>query len=288
MKKAIIFLIFVGPFYMLSQQATKNPNKPEGNVSYLEADMAYISDAVFMGRKDTIEAPYLIASLTYTHKSGLYTSGSLSYLTSPDEGRVDLFTLSGGYDLKKEKFITGISITGYFFNDDSYNVQSSVSSDVSVYAGFDLSLLNAYIMGSMYFSDNDTDIFLGTELNKTIYIDRKNSFYLLPGFGINAGSLNFYNTYYQTQRLGRRKGKNSSGITDPPQNIVIEEADKFVLLDYELSLIAGYEFDNFELAFIPVFAFPQNETTITVDDEILNEELENTFYWSVSLTYKFN
>lgn len=68
--------------------------------SYFSTDIYYVSDAVFMGRKDSVAAPYLYPLLTYHHKSGFYAKGALSYLTKSNENRVDLFLVSGGYDYR--------------------------------------------------------------------------------------------------------------------------------------------------------------------------------------------
>ncbi|MDZ7648540.1 MAG: hypothetical protein U5K54_15875 [Cytophagales bacterium] len=45
-----------------------------------------------------IYQPYLSPALTYYHKSGFYLHSSVSYLTAKGEGRIDMMTLSGGYD----------------------------------------------------------------------------------------------------------------------------------------------------------------------------------------------
>ena len=42
--------------------------------------LAYASDYYFMGRVDSVRAPYLTPSLAYYHKSGLFIKTSLSYL----------------------------------------------------------------------------------------------------------------------------------------------------------------------------------------------------------------
>ena len=95
-------------------------------------NMNFINDAVFMGRKDSIATPYLYPSILYHNKSGLYASGSFSYLTKSSESRIDLFLITAGYDFSIKKLTGDISFTKYFFNDDSYNVISEVEADLNI------------------------------------------------------------------------------------------------------------------------------------------------------------
>ena len=61
---AIVVMSFLFSNLLIGQTdalATQNLKNKE---SYLSADINYISDAVFMGRKDSITAPYLYPSMT--------------------------------------------------------------------------------------------------------------------------------------------------------------------------------------------------------------------------------
>jgi hypothetical protein len=75
-----------------------------------------------MGRADSAKAPYLSPSVGYYHHSGIFVHTSLSYLTAPGEGRIDLITLSAGYEYYGENFLAGISVSEYFFSDYSYAI----------------------------------------------------------------------------------------------------------------------------------------------------------------------
>ena len=113
-----------------------------------------MNDAVFLGRKDSISAPYLYPSITYYNKTGFYTTGSLSYLTKSNESRIDLFLGTVGYGIKSEKFSGDISFTKYFFNTDSYNVISEVEADISATIGYDFDVFNLSLSLTNFFNKN--------------------------------------------------------------------------------------------------------------------------------------
>ena len=89
--------------------------------------VGYSSDYYFMGRADSAKAPYLSPSIGYYHHSGVFARGSFSYLMTPGEGRVDLITLSAGYEYFAENFVAGLSLSEYLFSDDSYAIPSEMS-----------------------------------------------------------------------------------------------------------------------------------------------------------------
>ncbi|WP_372744656.1 hypothetical protein [Lutibacter sp.] len=183
--------------------------KSTKNKSYASLDLNFISNAVFMGRKDSIAAPYLNPSITYHHKSGFYGTGSFSYLTQKDQNRIDLYLLTVGIDYSNTKFYVDVSASKYFFNDESYNVISQVESDISANLKYNLNLFNISLMASNYFSSNNTsDFFLSTAISHD-FVSTNNKFQFSPTIGVHFGSQNFYEAYYvkkQTQNSGTGTG----------------------------------------------------------------------------------
>lgn len=254
-------------------------------ISYLKVGLNYVSDAVFMGRRDTVEIPYFNPSILYQHKSGLFLSGSLSYLSNENAvNRVDLYLISGGYVFESEKLTTGITITSYLFDKESYNVKSSLTTDIGIYTGFLSKIADFYISGNLFMGD-EVDFFAGVEINKNINLI-KNKFYITPSFSVNAGSLQFYNSYYQTQRYGKRNGR-ISGNGTINSSVVINEVKKFEILDLELSGRLTYSFRNFEFGLVPIITIPKNEATILVNNQIEKEKLNTFLFWSAGISYQF-
>jgi len=288
----VLLLLFIDNFTILGQNTSESgePSKSK-DPSYVSLSLNFISDAVYYGRKDSISAPYLYPSITYYNKSGLYVTGSLSYLTKSDEGRVDLFLGTVGYDFTADKFSGDISFTKYFFNTDSYNVISEVEADLTAMAEYDFDVINLGLSLTTFFnSGSSSDFFLSSEISHDFVTDKKD-FQISPTFGVYFGSQNFYEEYYINNRFGSGRGKGSGTGQDSlgttATSVVVNESEKFGLMSFELSVPIWYIADPFIVSFLPVFVIPQNPATLTVDSIVYEEDLENTFYWMVGLAYRF-
>ncbi len=261
--------------------------------SYFTADLNYISDAVFMGRKDSVDAPYLYPSITYHHTSGFYTKGSLSYLTSSDQSRIDLFLITTGFDLTIKNFTGDFSVTKYFFNEDSFNVISEVEADITAIGRYDFdNVINLSIATSLYFSKNSSsDFFLSSELSHDI-VTTNQKFQFSPTVGVYMGSQNFYEEYYMNERFGngsRSNGQGSGNIIIPiTTNVSIQESEKINLMAIELSLPMWYSHKSLTISFLPTFVIPQSEANLVVNETLIKENLKEIFYWMLGFSYKLN
>lgn len=260
--------------------------------SYIETDLNFISDAVFMGRKDSIAAPYLYPSVLYHHKSGFYAKGSFSFLTQSDESRIDLYLFTAGFDFLSNKLYGDLSATKYFFNDDSYNVLSSVEADITANLIYDFDFLNFSVTASTYINDNSTsDFFLSSYVSHD-FLTADNKFQTSPNIGLYLGSQNFYEAYYINNRMGNRQGSGSNGAGGSPlstaTSLTFQESENFNLMAVELSLPMWYMHKSLTISFVPTLALPQNKANIIIDDAIVIENLESTFYWMLGISYKFN
>lgn len=291
----LFFFLGVGLFAQNTPKSSKESSDDEE--SYILTDVSYINDAVFMGRRDSIAAPYLLPSIGYYDKSGFFIDVSASYLTSSEESRVDLFLTTAGYLFEHKKWSGGFSGTAYFYNENSYNVQSEVVADITGLLSYDFDILEFSAYASSYFNKNSSpDIFLGFMADHTFYGKKKN-FLITPRVSAYAGSQYFYEEYYTTSRLGNRKsstsgqGSGQGGTTDTGTEVTtvqIAEASEFNLLNVELSVPLQYYHKQFIFSFTPVWAFPQTSATLTTDTGTYEEDLENVFYWSVGISYWFN
>ena len=284
----IFFALHTG---VMSQNNKKSvQEKSNDNESYVLTDVSYINDAVFMGRRDSIAAPYIFPSIGYYDKTGFFADASVSYLTASNENRVDLFLISSGFIFNGSKISGGISGTAYFFNEDSYNVRSEVIGDITGVLSYDLKFLEITLSASTYFNkESSVDIFTGLKLDRTFYT-LGNKLLLDPGISLYAGSQYFYQEYYSSSRLGNRKGKGKGTIdTEPTTSTVVEikEASEFNLLNLELSLPAQFYHKQFIFSITPSLSFPQSSATISTEDTIIKEDLKNTFYWTIGVSYWF-
>jgi hypothetical protein len=285
MKNTSVFLtvlILCLPFYLLAQDSTK----VEKVKSYILTDVSFQNDAVFMGRRDSIAAPYLVPSIGYYDASGFFADASLSYLTKSSESRVDLFLLTVGYRFESKKLSGYFSGTNYFFNDVSYNVQSEIVADVSAIVSYDLNIFKTSLTASTYFNKNsDPDFFIGVHLAKEIHTTDE-SFEIIPTVSLYAGSQYFYEEYYKNNRLGNSNG--NGGQPQQTQNIVINEVNSFNILSIELSIPINYYYKSFIISITPKLALPQSNATFTTEDAVFKENLKEVFYWSAGISYWFD
>lgn len=299
--KWLLFLLFIicsnsilGQENEAIDYQTKNKDS-----SYFSVGLNFISDAVFAGRKDSITAPYLYPSLSYYNKSGIYATGSFSYLTRPNESRIDLFLGTLGYEFSIKKFEGDISFTKYFFNSDSYNVISEVEADVTGSFRYDFKVINLVASAISFFNNNsDADILLSSEISHD-FVTKNQKFQISPTIGAYFGSQNFYEQYYINNRFGSGRGTGNrqgssngqgsqQGTSDTSQTaLVLNESEKFNLLAIEFSVPIWYVSKPVIIAFLPVLAIPQNPATLTVNDVVFEEDLETTFYWIIGMAYSF-
>lgn len=293
MKTALIYcwgiLLFFGTPVLAQDESEPLLRGDHGiKASFLMTDVSYRNDAVFMGRKDSVAAPYMTPSVGLYHRSGLFADMTLSYLTGPEASRVDLAFLTAGYLFANDRWSGGVSGTTYFYNDESYNVQSEVVADITGIVGYDLKLVEISLYASGYFNRNSSpDIILGVMADHT-FTAFNSKFFITPRLSMFAGSQYFYEAYYNTSRLGNRKGKgtvsggavNSTGTT-----VQLSEAKEFNVLNIEASLELNYFYKGFIFSFDPVWAFPQSSATLITEDDVIREDLKPVFYWSVGISY---
>jgi len=258
--------------------------------SQVRIGLRYTSDYLYMGRSDSAKAPYLSPSIGYYHKSGFFLRSSLSYLTSKEEGRIDMITASGGYDYYVKNWALGASVSQYFFSDYSYNVMAEMSTYLNAYAGYDFSVFMLYADASLGFSGS-TDLFMGAEISRTFYA-LKSNLLITPSLYMNAGSQHYYNEYYayrsaQTGAGGGGKGQGPGGGSQPPTTttptLQVEESDKFKILDYEAGFNVTYKIRKLRIFVSPTWTFPVNPATLVNDQGEYQEELKNGFYWTTGI-----
>ena len=299
-KLSSLLLILICNYTVFGQNTSDSVEQSQmEDPSYVSIAVNFMNDAVYLGRKDSISAPYLYPSITYFNKTGLYATGSFSFLTKSNESRIDLFLGTIGYEINSKKFSGDISFTKYVFNTDSYNVISEVEADLTATLGYDFDVFNLNLSLTNFFNKNSTsDIFLSSEISHDfVSTDRK--FQISPTMGIFLGSQNFYKEYYIYNRFGSERstgsgqgsGQGTGSTADPIETttttVVLEESEKFDLMAVEFSIPIWYMAKPFTVSFLPVLVVPQNPATLTVDSAIYEEDLENTFYWMVGLSYRF-
>lgn len=278
------FFIF-GIGLALSAQTFKNTIKDStsGEKSEFRIGIRYTSDYLFMGRSDSLPAPYLSPSIAYIHKSGFFVNTSLSYLTLKEQARIDMFKVSAGYDFYKNNFESGLSLTQFVFSEESFAIQSEMSTYLYAYAGYDFNFIMFNIDGSFGFSEK-SDVFLGAEINHTFY-GLNNKLRITPAVYLNAGKQNYYSEYYTNRSSQSGSGKGKGGQNSPSTGTQTIETQKFQVLDYEADIQVIYKLNKIKFYASATWAIPVNPSTISTATGTVTEELQPGFYWSTGIRF---
>ena len=290
-------LTFLLPVFCLLFTVTLRAQDPETekesttDKSYFKVGLNYINDNVYLGRKDSMKVPYLTPSLGYYNKSGFYITGSISYLPTAGESRIDLFSVETGYSFSKKKTEGEFSISKDFFSGQSFNVKSEVIASASGYLKFDLGFLKPSIGAGVNFANvSDYNMTGGIEHDFSLADDKVS---ISPTLIFNASTQNYYNSYYQKRKYAKnRQGKvNTYDIT---ANVL--GVNNFKIMDYELSLPFEYTPNKLTLGFTPTLAMPTNPNQVDLtikssgggnSSKTYTEKLKSVFFFSFDLAYKF-
>ncbi|HSZ86592.1 MAG TPA: hypothetical protein VK787_11205 [Puia sp.] len=268
--------------------------------SFWLANINYLSNNVYLGRKDSVPSPYFTASVGYYDKSGFFVNASASYLTKPGQERIDLATIDGGYSLIKTKFEGLITISKYIFSSESYNVRSEIEGSANIFVAYDFGFIKPTLQGTLNFGDN-TDFAAGLGLEHTFYAAQKN-LTITPTFDANASTQNYYNNYYKIRRYSVRRPILKAVRLQRLLNEIsisgyVENPGEFKILDYEWSIPVTYSVKRFTFSFSPSYTVPTNAAVVDVTivsarlgtrtKERGKEQLTNSFFFITGVSYSF-
>jgi len=262
--------------------------------SYLSIGLSYLNDNVYLGRKDSAKIPYITPDIAYYFKSGFYIEGSLSYVNSSSQNRIDAVTFSGGYAFTAGNYSGDATASKFFYSSQSTSVKSEVKSSLAYYNSYNFGFITPTVTATLNFGTK-TDIAGQFGLEHS-FSALKDKLVITPTLAANASTQNYYSNYYKKRKYTiKRKGKapvpgiaNVSGI--------VENASTFKLLDYEISLPLEYETGKFTFSFTPVYAIPVHPSVVQITTVKENgnsttrtatEKIANTFFGTIGLVYKF-
>ncbi len=241
--------------------------------SYFKADLSFLSNSVYLGRKDSLNMAYITPSIAYHHKSGLFANASLSYLISANNKRIDLYTLEVGYDFSFGKnFYGNAYLDKYFYNASSNNVQALTNAATGTSLTYEPKGIVAISAGVDFLFSDKTDAIVTTSLAHNFYIGNDANYWTItPTVALNAGTQSFYQA--QRKRVGGPAGGG-------PNNLQITGGEKFNILNYEISVPVTYDANKWGIFFTPSYALPQSPVVLRgpLGNIVKTEKLENNFY----------
>lgn len=259
----------------------------EQKKSYFKFSISYLSNAVYYGRKDSFTLPYIIPSLSYHDKSGLYLEGSLSYFASSGQSQIDAGSITAGYDFNSvnEKISGSVYASKYFTSSSSYSVHGEVKGGIGSSLYYKAGPVSINGGADVSFSTK-TDIGLNLGLSHAFEFG-DGSFAITPSALVNTGTQNFYEGYFTNRKYSAKRKRRQT--TNPNATKVIVIKKNFSVLDYELLLPVNYDNAKWGLSFIPTYSVPVNGFKYSINNGLTyrTETLSNTFYFEVGGYIKF-
>ena len=285
---ALLTILF--SFSLQGLKAQENEYSSKNSKSYWEGGVSYLSNSVYLGRKDSLNLPYITPTISYYNKSGLYVIGLLSYLSSSTHSQIDLFELEGGYIFTANELNGSISFYKDFYNNKSYGVKSETIGSLNGSLVYDLGFIKPSLQADVTFSTKP-DYSVGLGLEHTFYA-ADDHLEVTPSFILYASTQNYYSSYYNKRKFSknRKKTNNTDIIT-----AYLPNAAEFKIRDYEFSIPINYTAGNFTFNFTPTLALPTNPSTVVLTvkptngssyTKTITENLSNVFYWSTGVSLR--
>lgn len=258
--------------------------------SVLKFSLDYLSNSVYLGRKDSGILSYITPSVFFTTPSGFFASGNVSFLTQAH--RIDAASLEAGYDYFKGNFEASLSGNKYFYNSQSVNVKSALSASLNGYVTYETPYVTPVLNASISVGNNQPDYFAGLGIEHSFYA-AANALSITPSFTANGSTQHFYDSYYKLRKNGgkRKQPINSVTVTQEALN-----ASAFTILDYETSVDLTYKVKKFSFYATPVYAIATAPNVIVttayrpngavLSSQSKQESLRNSFYCTVGVSWK--
>ena len=305
-----IFSLFIAT-NLMSQiknmpKAVTTAHAEKGNkdeiLSYFKLDASYLTNSVYLGRKDSLTLPYITPALSYYHKSGLYASVYVGFLNSKETKQVDYYSFDLGYEFKITDNMTANVYGDKTFNNDSSNrVNGDINGRLNANLTYDFNVVELSSEFNTYFSAK-TDFAFFSSINHAFYLGKEDRQWTInPTALVNFSTLNFYEGY-TSGKVGRKQLLNPNIVSVTATTTV--ENNKMTLMNYELSLPISFETKRFGFYITPTYSIPHNaintKTVIvatrkngtksinTVNSTPYSERyLEKTFYGEIGFNVKF-
>ncbi|MFA1770260.1 hypothetical protein ACD591_03075 [Rufibacter glacialis] len=256
------------------------------------------NNASFFGRNTGTQYPYVAASLTYTHTSGLFIS-AMSYQLFNTEDFIDETDVSAGYSFKVgERFEGVVSYSRFFFGPNTPLVKSVTSNAATVGGSLDWKYLLTGLSASYIFGGS-SDLF--TVLDNSRYLPLqnlwkgKNPVGLDPKFTIIAGTQEFSQTHTTVTEnkkkglgnvldplnpLGNGKGNGKgNGNGQTTTTTTTSTSKRFRVLNYAITVPVVFSLYNVDIEPAYRFSLPVNK--------LEGDESKAQSFVSLNLSYTF-
>ncbi len=250
---------------------------PFDTKSYFMGGFNYLSDNVYLGRRDTLTIPYYTPYIGYHYKNGLYAKGMVSYTTAKG-GTIDLTTIEAGWDHSfNDHFNGGVNFDKFFYNKNSLSVRANSKGSGGVYGQFNNDIIEPQITFDLNINSKSTDYVIGIILDHDFKLLNK-TLHIIPTVGFSSGTQNYYDEYF-INRMNKKdkKGNVKTAISNP---------NRLVPLVYEFSIKVTYRVNKWLFTLTPNYVIPLSPATITINKKTSQEKLSNSFYVELDICHR--
>ncbi|NCX96255.1 MAG: hypothetical protein EBX41_07555 [Chitinophagia bacterium] len=252
---------------------------PFDGLTYYSVGANYLSNNIYMGRRDSVRQPYYTVYAGIQMSLGFYISAGASYSRSRSNlGRFDLISVTGGYDntFFKDRLLTGFQIEGSFYHPSSENIKGSITQTVMVYAKIKSDVIEPQITFTSNQASGADNIITFSADHIFRFLDNK--LLLTPMVAFNYGSLHYYDDYL----LKRFKKMDKNLVA----NKAIANAEATKPLDLELSGKATYNTNGWQFNFVPTIYLAFSPATVNAGNRSYKEKLKNGFTLECDICYR--
>lgn len=289
---SVLFLLAFSSSKLLAQHIDSLPEKK----SKLTLSLGYSSNSVFLGRADSVVTPLFNSSLTYTLKSGIFFSGSVNYIPNRETNKLDGGSIAAGYNFEHNNLSGGVEINKIISSDNSTQVIAALDATVGASLSYNIAdfitpgIHAEFALGK---SGGGNDIILTPGLTHDFNIEHPFSAHdnlsITPGIFLNAGTQNFYSTYYirkDKRTIKLKASKNSVAVGKKATTQKTVNTSKLVMLDYEFTMPINYTCGKFGFELSPSYATAVNKS-ISSASQTTAVDKTSIFYVSAGISFAF-
>ena len=286
MKKCVLLIVMVLSFggSAMAQHADglyninrRYEDDPFDELTYFYAGANYLSNNVYMGRKDSARLPYVSPYIGYQVALGFYVRGAVAYAATGNTGHFDQLALEGGYDRTfGYHVLVGASYEYDKYQRNSPSITASITGKTNIYCLY----RNATFEPQLSFtslSGKSSDMAIGASVAHNLRF-LSNTLNIFPMLTVYAGSDNFYNDYYNTRLI------KTDQLTAPA--VVVKDAGNLRLLAAEVAVKAVYRVNEWLFTLKPTMAIPMSGQKLYLPTGIANEKLRNTLYVELDICHR--
>ena len=269
-----ITLIVIGLFIFNNSYSQNVEDSAKNEFS---ASINYQSTLHYFGRVDSLKSQGVFPVIGLKSKTGLYLNSTFIFIQNAATPLNYTGTiLEGGYRFPYSKNFSGnIYYDHFLYQDKSVLVQSALKGQAGINTTWNNKIVNVNMSGDAKFSNSTTDFGVSAGLDKLFLFRNIIDNVVLavnPSAYIYSGTHNYF----------KNVKKNSGLPILPSNNSSVEQAKKFAILAYEISVPLVLVKGKFNAYISPAYVIPQNLVTV-VSRPDLSERGNNLFYISAGV-----